>query len=71
MPGLVYLDLSHNPSRKIRRRCQARQMFQRLDDFSLLLERRLALLALAQVGLEGGDTETGFAVQELVDLVGE
>ncbi|HZS58540.1 MAG TPA: hypothetical protein VFA43_04675 [Gemmatimonadaceae bacterium] len=71
MPGFVYLDLSHNAARELRGRGQVRQMFQRLDHFTLLLERRAALLALAQVRLEGGDTETGFAVQELVDLVGE
>jgi hypothetical protein len=46
-------------------------MFQRLDHGTLLLERRAALVALAQVRLEGGDAESGFAVQELVDLVGE
>jgi hypothetical protein len=46
-------------------------MFQRLDHLAFLLERRAALVALAQVGLEGGDAKAHLAVQELVDFVGE
>jgi hypothetical protein len=46
-------------------------MFQGLDHLTLLLERRAALVALAQMRLEGGNAKAGLSVQELVDFVGE
>ncbi|HTA73533.1 MAG TPA: hypothetical protein VK733_04625 [Gemmatimonadaceae bacterium] len=62
MPGFVYLNLGHHPGRKVRRRGQARQMFQGLDHLALLLERRAALVALAQMRLEGGNAKADLSV---------
>ncbi len=69
VPRLVDVHLGHDAVRKQWRWGKPGQTLDGLNQPPLRLQFSTALLAFPDVRLERRDTEAGFAVEELVDLV--
>jgi hypothetical protein len=70
VPRLEYLNLRHHPISEERGRRKMGEPLERAHHLPSLRQLGATLRAVLDVRNKGGDAESGFAVQELVDFVG-